>query len=351
MSDADRIALASATARDKLGAVERAAIARLLETYQDAERRLVAELERFADASGNLRLEVTSDYLAQVRAVIDILRRAQRENLADGLLSAADLGAGVFTSGPTLTVVAEAATRFVEGFVAADGLKLSDRLWRLENGALRAIADVLRTSIVLGRDASASAADFLARGEAVPLDVLRNMNAANVGSLADDVRSIMTRGPGNAYANALRVFRTELNRAHGQAYQAGAGANPDVIGMKFNLSPNHPRVDICDAHARANLYGLGPGVYPVGQAPWPAHPNTMSYLTAVFRDEVSAADRAGRQDRIAYLRDLPDDVQDRILGAAKAKALRAGVLHENDIETPWKKLKDGYERSGYQFET
>ena len=36
-----------------------------------------------------------------------------------------------------------------------------------------------------------------------------------------------------------------------------------------------------------DLYGLGPGVYKTGTAPWPAHPNTMSYLTAVFRDEVN----------------------------------------------------------------
>jgi hypothetical protein len=120
--------------------------------------------------------------------------------------------------------------------------------------------------------------------------------------------------------------------------------------MKFNLSPNHPRTDICDVHANANLYGLGPGVYPVGSAPWPAHPNTMSYLTAVFRDEVSADDRGGRQDTVGYLRSLPADRQDQILGQAKAAALRAGVLAATDVDKPWKALKERYEQRGYKFD-
>ena len=201
----------------------------------------------------------------------------------------------------------------------------------------------------MGRDASAAAADFLARGEAVPPDVRARLGLDGKEAVGRAVRQALTVDPNNAYSQALRVFRTELNRAHGQAYQSGAGAHPDVVGMKYNLSPNHPRVDICDVHAHANLYGLGPGVYPVGQAPWPAHPNTMSYLTAVFRDEVSDADRAGQQNPLAYLRDLPADRQDQILGQAKGQALRAGVLDAADLETPWKYLKDRYEQRGYEF--
>ena len=54
------------------------------------------------------------------------------------------------------------------------------------------------------------------------------------------------------------------------------------------LSPRHPRVDICDEHAAADLYGLGQGVYPVDECPWPAHPNTFSYTEAVYRDEIGS---------------------------------------------------------------
>ncbi len=46
-------------------------------------------------------------------------------------------------------------------------------------------------------------------------------------------------------------------------------------------------------HATANLFGLGKGVYPPGQNPWPAHPNTLSYVVAVFEEDVTEEDRAG----------------------------------------------------------
>jgi hypothetical protein len=87
--------------------------------------------------------------------------------------------------------------------------------------------------------------------------------------------------------NATRLFRTEINRAHGEAYIKGFLSLPDAAGVRFTLSPMHPKPDICDVHAAADLYGLGPGVYPTRETcPWPAHPNTMSYVVGVFKDEV-----------------------------------------------------------------
>ncbi len=347
---AEAIARASATARARLAVLDRATVERLLALYRDAADTLTAEISRYADGAGNLRLEVLRELLGQITAVMGGLRVASRTLLGETLLNAAELGAAVWVTGPSITLLAETAVRFVENFIAADGLKLSDRLWRMDNGALQAVAETLRRNVVLGRDASRAAQEFLARGEAIPPELRARLGLDSAGRLGKTVADTLTTAPGNAYTNALRVFRTELNRAHGEAYQHGAGTNPDVIGMKFNLSPNHPRYDICDLHAKANLHGLGPGVYPVGQTPWPAHPNTMSYLTAVFRDEVSAADRAGRQAPLDWLRGLTAEQQEQVLGAAKANALRAGALNESDITTPWKHLKDGYERRGYTFD-
>lgn len=346
----DAIARASAEAREKMNVLDRETTERLRALYGAAVRELEAELALYLDADGNLRLEVIREYLAQARGILANLSGLQRTMLDESLAAAALSATEVFVASPAVrSLLAEAAVRFVERFVAADGLKLSDRLWRIDRGASQALADALRRAVVMGRDASAATADFLARDEAVPPDVRARLGLNGKEAVGRAVREALTVDPNNAYSRALRVFRTELNRAHGQAYQSGAASHPDVIGMKYNLSPNHPRVDICDVHARANLYGLGPGVYPVGQAPWPAHPNTMSYLTAVFRDEVSDADRAGRQDALGYLRALPADRQDQILGQAKGGALRAGVLDAADLEKPWKDIKANYERRGYDF--
>lgn len=343
------IAKASATARDRLDTLDAATADRLLTIYRDTSQRLRVAIARYADDAGNLRLEVLRDLLQQVDQGMAQLQTAQRALAGETLLSAAELGAGVWVHGASISLLADSALRFVEQFVAADGLKLSDRLWRVESGATEAIADLLRRNISLGRDASTAALEFLARGEPVPLDLAARAKLQQASSLGAAVDASLIGEDRPAYANALRVFRTELNRAHGEAYQSGAGTHPDVVGMRFNLSPTHPRVDICDYYASANLYGLGPGVYPIGEAPWPAHPNTMSYLTAVFRDEVTPKDQKDQHDLLTGLRDLPAARQDTILGRQKAAALRAGVLNENDITTPWKDLKDGFEQRGYDF--
>lgn len=343
------IAQVSAIARQQVERLDSATAEKLLAIYRDAAKSLRAEIAFYADDAGNLRLDVLRELLQQVDATMDSLRVAQRELLRGTLRTSAALGAGVWTSGESVTLLADSALRFVENFVDANGLKLSERLWRGESGAVQQIAETLRRNVVLGRDASRAAAEFLAKGEAVPLDIQARIGLDRAANLASAVDAGLIGDASPAYANALRVFRTELNRAHGEAYQAGAGSHPDVVGMRFNLSPNHSRVDICDYYASANLYGLGPGVYPVGQVPWPAHPNTQSYLTAVFRDEVSAADQAGKQDPLAWFRGLPEERQAAILGIPKAAALRAGVLNENDITTPWRDLRDGYEQRGYAF--
>ena len=91
--------------------------------------------------------------------------------------------------------------------------------------------------------------------------------------------------------------------------------------------------------AAANLHGLGPGVYPQGAHPYPAHPQTLSYLEVVFVDEITPADRAGRQSMSDWLRTQPADVQEQVLGIAKAQAFRAGGVGEADLLRPWREIK------------
>ena len=352
MSLADQIKAATVAARAKMGTLDAATSERLKALYAAAVADLRADLTRYADAEGNLRLEVLTEYLRQARAQLAALGDDQRVLIGDGLLRGAELGAEAWKRaglGVSVTQIADTAVRFVENYIAADGLNLSQRLWRIENGAVKAVSDTLRINLVLGRDASQTTREFLARGEPTPLEVQANVGADRALRLGTKIEDVLTKTPGNAYSNALRVFRTELNRAHGEAYQLSASASSDVIGMKFVLSPNHPRRDICDYYAQANLYGLGPGVYPVGQAPWPAHPNTMSYLVAVFKDEVSAADRANQTSPTDWLQQQSPAMQDQILGVNKARALRAGVLEDTHIETPWNQLKPAYEQRGYSF--
>lgn len=103
-------------------------------------------------------------------------------------------------------------------------------------------------------------------------------------------------------------------------------------------------------HASANLYGLGRGIYPFGRSPWPAHPNTLSYQVIVFEDEVTAADREGRESALDWLGAQDAATQVAVLGSrAKRAALVAGVLKAGDIRVPWQDLKPATRGAGWTW--
>jgi len=315
-----KIRQAAEQARLRLYDLDDEILAHLQSLYQGAQLAIAQELAGFADTNGNVRQEYLALLQVQVDTKLAELAKQQRSLLADTLNAAAALGAGVWTVetagiGFNPTRLADDAVQFVQGFIAADGLQLSDRIWRLENGAREAVAAALQRNIILGNDAGTAAAGFLARGEPIPAEIAARLGLSRADQLALAAGDALLQAQGNPYAMAKRVFRTELNRAHVMAYVAGLQDNPDVAGVRFMLSPRHPRPDICDLHAQANLHGLGAGVYPLDRHPWPAHPNTFSYLEAVFWDEVSPQDQAGQQSQLEWLQSQPPEVQLAVLGS------------------------------------
>lgn len=281
---AEAIRRASAAAREAVTALDADMAARLKVLYHDVVAELQQQLRAAGDSNDAVSVQRLNGFLTQAQNNILELDRAQRGLLHDGLTQAADLGVKPWLEvGLSLDHLADDAVRFVERFVAADGLRLSDRLWRITAGTRDALADTLRRNVVLGRDATQAALELMAKQQALPPELRAVLGKDRTTALSKAVDDVLRSEPGAAYAKALRVFRTEINRAHGEAYQRSAAQHPDVIGMQFVLSPNHPRRDICDTLAEQNPYGLGAGVYPIGKAPWPAHPNTMSFLVAVFR--------------------------------------------------------------------
>ena len=160
------------------------------------------------------------------------------------------------------------------------------------------LTGAIERAVIEGQSALDAAKAFLARGEAIPADLAEKMGAASSGRIGREAFDALT-GEGGAMNNAMRLFRTEINRAHGEAYMAGGDALPGFAGWRFMLSPAHPKPDICDVLASQNLYGLGPGVYPNREAlPWPAHPNTLSFVEIVFEDEVKAVGQKRRRDSL-----------------------------------------------------
>lgn len=103
----------------------------------------------------------------------------------------------------------------------------------------------------------------------------------------------------------------------------------------------------CDLLAAQNIHGLGPGVYPTRElTPWPAHPNTLSFLVAVFEDEVSEADRAGKETPLQALQRLGPEIRAGALGATKAEYFDQGLLTRGMLRAPLRSVEERLQRQG-----
>ncbi|MFP4615582.1 MAG: hypothetical protein ACLFRB_06870 [Thiohalorhabdus sp.] len=347
-----RAAIREATqkAQERMNELDGAALEDLDRIYRRAAEDIRSAIHDYADRDNTLRQEVLQDLLGQAEQRLDELAEAQQGLLDESLPQAATLGAEPFAAatGAAAPRIADEAVRFVREFTAADGLQLSDRIWRINQGAQEAVEKSIKDAVAQGKSASQAAQDFLDRGEDVPEEIRARQDLAKADRVARVTGEQLMTARGNPRDNAMRLFRTELNRAHGEAYIAGAEDQPDFGGHKFNLSPAHPRPDECDMHATANLHGLGPGVYPDRDScPWPAHPNTLSYVTIVFTDEVRDEDRQGQTDALSWLERQPASRQEAVLGSQKKReALERGILEPDDILTPWHVLRERYAQRG-----
>jgi hypothetical protein len=116
--------------------------------------------------------------------------------------------------------------------------------------------------------------------------------------------------------NAERIVRTEDARAYDQAFHSENLQNDDVVGFRSVLSSAHTVYDICDWWATADLYGMGPGVYPKENGPdIPHHPNCRCSLEAVYAGEVLVGSaQIIDKNAVASIRKLDAKQQRDLLG-------------------------------------
>ena len=84
----------------------------------------------------------------------------------------------------------------------------------------------------------------------------------------------------------------------------------DIVAVKFKLSSRHPVFDICDMYAKADMYGLGAGIYPKDKLPpLPVHPHCLCRYVEVIEGEV---DMQQQRDQVQeagnkWLNSLPEE--------------------------------------------
>lgn len=126
-------------------------------------------------------------------------------------------------------------------------------------------------------------ANGIARGES-PQEIARDVKRYVAPYNADVDADV---GPGvykDPFRNAMRIARTETNRAYAQASAEFAKGKSWLAGMMITLSPAHEDEDVCDDWA-------GKVVSPEDfEDLVPFHPHCMCYGTYVFKDEFLGAE-------------------------------------------------------------
>lgn len=348
-------------ARTGLGHLDAAAQAELFALFEATADEIADVLASLAGGDGVIPLANLQVVMGEAGALLTALRDGQEQLIRRVLDDAAENGAGAVkrmraaaAAGeiPASAIVAmpspiEAARAAVEAVFnerMADGLNLSDRIWRNHLATREELLPALQQAIIEGATARDATRLAIARGEKVGEDLINQIEMARAGALGAKTKEVLASKERRAYADAARVMRTEMDRTNIETTRKAIYNAQGVAGTRFMLSPAHPRFDVCDWHAGVNLYGLGKGVYPPGKSPLPAHPNTLSYEEAVFEWELTEKDRTERDDPLAWLKQRSALEQHGVLQSEqKVQALRQGLLQEDEVTLPWRMMKDRYE--------
>ena len=191
---------------------------------------------------------------------------------------------GVFS--PQLSVLLNAASEHLYG----DSLNLSARIWNIDREARDGINAVLMQGIA-NSDSAWNIAQQLEQYLGANADCPRWTSTRLYGKTKSEIatgdttgllRGDACTGSGVSY-NALRLARTEIQKAHALATDKVLASQPWVEKEKVNLSAAHPETDICDETVQGGE--KGEGIYEVGTVELPLHPNCLCYKTAVLMDE------------------------------------------------------------------
>lgn len=136
---------------------------------------------------------------------------------------------------------------------------------------------------------------------------------------------------------AERITRTEMARAWADGFLAKIKDDADIVAVKFKLSSRHPVFDICDMYAKADMYGLGAGIYPKDKLPpLPVHPHCLCRYVEVIEGEV---DMKQQRDQV---REAGDKWLNSLPEARRAQVLGRKGLKEWEEGKDWRKNMRGY---------
>ena len=156
------------------------------------------------------------------------------------------------------------ALQVAQSRVYSDGLNLSQRIWRLEQGSMQAIRNTIATGMAQRTSAVELAQQLegqLNAGEDWPRWTRARLSKMDARERAQDAKGLLSSardvpagGSSGISYNALRLARNEIQTANHAVTSDIAIHSPWVTGRKVVLSPAHPKSDICDEYAAGGPY-------------------------------------------------------------------------------------------------
>ncbi|MCL6446324.1 MAG: phage head morphogenesis protein [Alicyclobacillus sp.] len=137
-----------------------------------------------------------------------------------------------------------------------DGLKVSDRIWRVSRNARNALTKIVEDGVTRGLDSR-----VLAR------QVQQYLQSGVWTALKDETRRRLGVSR-DVSMEAMRLAVTELHHAFHEGAVLSYRATPSYDGVYWRLSANHPHPDICDRYASHG----GNGFWKAGDEPAKPHP-------------------------------------------------------------------------------
>lgn len=151
-------------------------------------------------------------------------------------------------------------------------------------------------------------------------------------------KAIYTATQEKARYHAERIARTENARAYADGQMNRYLDDEDVVAFQWKLSANHPRYDICDFYANADLYGLGKGVYPKDKFPrLPAHPHCMCHIKPMTELDIDVNKRHTNLEQagLEYIKSLSKKHQEVLLGVNGREQVLTGKETWQNIARGW----------------
>ena len=159
-----------------------------------------------------------------------------------------------------------------------------------------------------------------------------------VAAAVEDGNEVYSATQEKARYHAERIARTENARAYADGQMNRFLDDDDIVAFQWKLSSRHPRYDICDFYANADLYGLGKGVYPKDKFPrLPAHPHCMCHIKPLTELDIDVNKRHTNPEQagLEYIKSLSKKHQEVLLGVNGREQVLTGKETWQNIAKGW----------------